>query len=264
MTQPIIETRGLKKGYGKGPLVLKDLSLKFYPGEFTTILGLSGSGKSTFLRCINRLVEPTDGEILVPGGLIGKENAPIDVSALSQRQLRIWRQRVGMIFQQFNLVKRLSVLDNVLSGCLGEQNAFSSALRIFPVQAKELALRNLERVGLLDQAYQRADTLSGGQQQRVAIARALMQKPQIILADEPVASLDPRLSVTILDILKRIAQEDNIAVLISLHTLELAKSYSHRIIGLQDGNVVFDGPPEKLGQTEIDLIYHREAQEANA
>ncbi|MGE5707031.1 MAG: phosphonate ABC transporter ATP-binding protein, partial [Bacteroidota bacterium] len=193
--QPIIEVLELQKGYG-GPLVLDNLSLSFRPGEFTTILGLSGSGKSTFLRCLNRLIEPSGGRILVPPAILRGEaptdEPPVDLLTLPKRELRPWRRRVGMIFQQFNLAKRLSVLDNVMAGSLGDQPLLASSLRFFPKASKELAFRNLQRVGLLDQAYQRADTLSGGQQQRVAIARALMQKPRVILADEPVASLDPR------------------------------------------------------------------------
>jgi phosphonate transport system ATP-binding protein len=267
LAQPIIEVRDLKKGYGNNPLVLEDLSLSFHPGEFTTILGLSGSGKSTFLRCLNRLVEPSGGKILIPssilehGEILEDEKPELDIVTLPLGPLRLWRRRVGMIFQQFNLAKRLSVLDNVLSGGLGSANLFPSSLRLFSTQTREQAFRNLDRIGLLDRAYQRADTLSGGQQQRVAIARALMQKPRVILADEPVASLDPKLSVTILDILRRIAREDDISVIISLHTLELAKNYSDRIVGLSGGRIVFDGKPDRLEKEAIDRIYQREGSE---
>jgi phosphonate transport system ATP-binding protein len=174
---------------------------------------------------------------------------------MTEHDLRLWRRKVGFIFQQFNLVKRLSVLQNVLSGSLGYQPTFTSTLRRFSAADRERALRNLERVGLLEQAYQRADTLSGGQQQRVAIARALMQEPAVILADEPVASLDPRLSVTILDILRRVAAEDGITVLVSLHVLELARRYADRLVGFQGGRVVFDGPPDDLTEEAVERVY---------
>lgn len=262
----MIDVQGLRKAYGDGDLILKDVNVSFAPGEFITILGLSGAGKSTFLRCLNRLIEPTGGRILVPRAVLeddptGGSTDLIDVVTAAPRELRLWRRRVGMIFQQFNLVKRMSVLDNVLSGTLGEANLFTSVFRSFPKADRERALRNLDRVGLLDQAYQRADTLSGGQQQRVAIARALMQRPKVILADEPVASLDPKLSVQVLDTLKRVAVEDGITVLVSLHVLDLAKAYGDRIIGFQGGRIVFDGKPEALSEEAIERVYFREGYE---
>ncbi|MNK48245.1 Phosphate-import ATP-binding protein PhnC [compost metagenome] len=259
----MIDVQGLRKAYGDGDLILKDVSVKFAPGEFVTILGLSGAGKSTFLRCLNRLIEPTGGSLMVPRGVLDGSDSTerIDMTKASSRDLRLWRRRVGMIFQQFNLVKRMSVLDNVLSGTLGEANLLASIFRSFPKADRERALHNLERVGLLDQAYQRADTLSGGQQQRVAIARALMQRPKVILADEPVASLDPKLSVQVLDTLKRVAEEDGITVLVSLHVLDLAKTYGDRIIGFQGGRIVFDGKPEALSDNEVERIYFREGYE---
>ncbi len=260
----MIDVQGLRKAYGDGDLILKDVTLSFAPGEFVTILGLSGAGKSTFLRCLNRLIEPTGGSIMVPRSVL-EDSAPaselVDLAKAGPRELRLWRRRVGMIFQQFNLVKRMSVLDNVLSGTLGEANLFASVFRSFPKAERERALRNLDRVGLLDQAYQRADTLSGGQQQRVAIARALMQRPKVILADEPVASLDPKLSVQVLDTLKRVAVEDGITVLVSLHVLDLAKTYGDRIIGFQGGRIVFDGKPEALSDEAVERVYFREGYE---
>ncbi|MEB3285636.1 MAG: phosphonate ABC transporter ATP-binding protein [Candidatus Sericytochromatia bacterium] len=258
LTQALLTVEGLAKSYGDGPSILHDVNLSFREGEFVVILGLSGAGKSTFLRCLNRLVAPTSGRILVQGNLL-KDSAQglVDVAALPERELRAWRRRVGMIFQQFNLVKRLSVLQNVLSGSLGYQRFFPSLLRWFPAAAYKRALANLERVGLLEQAEQRADRLSGGQQQRVAIARALMQQPTLILADEPVASLDPKLSVVVLDTLQRVAREDRITVLVSLHVLELARRYADRIVGFQGGRVVFDGPPEALTDEVVELIYRR-------
>jgi phosphonate transport system ATP-binding protein len=256
---------GLHKAYGHGPRILSNVSLRFAPGEFVVILGLSGAGKSTFLRCLNRLIDPTAGKICVPRHLVMGGSAfpgSLDVVAMSASELRKWRRKVGMIFQQFNLVKRLSVLQNVLSGSLGYQAWLPSIFRWFPAAERDRALMNLERVGLLEQAYQRADTLSGGQQQRVAIARALMQRPAVILADEPVASLDPKLSVVILDILSRVAREDGITVLVSLHVLELARRYADRVVGFQGGQVVFDGTPDALTDAHVDRIYRRRDEEA--
>ncbi len=260
--EPLLAIEGLHKAYGDGPRILSDVSMRFKRGEFVVILGLSGAGKSTFLRCLNRLIEPTEGRIMVPSELVTGGNGEMDVARMSDRQLRRWRRKVGMIFQQFNLVKRLSVFDNVLSGSLGYQALLPSVARWFPGVDRARALANLERVGLLEQAYQRADTLSGGQQQRVAIARALMQRPAVILADEPVASLDPKLSVVILDILKRVAQEDGITVLVSLHVLELARRYADRVIGFQGGRVVFDGRPDELTDAAIERIYRRDDEDA--
>lgn len=260
---PLLHVEGLHKAYGVGPPILVDVDLTFNKGEFVVILGLSGAGKSTLLRCINRLIEPSSGRVIIPADLLAPGTpGELDVARLSHRELRQWRRKVGMIFQQFNLVKRLPVLDNVLSGSLGYQPLLGSVLRLFPTADREQAMVNLGRVGLLEQAYQRADTLSGGQQQRVAIARALMQKPAIILADEPVASLDPKLSVTILDILQRVAREDGITVLVSLHMLELARRYADRVIGLQGGHVVFDGPPAKLSDEAVEAIYHQDVDRA--
>jgi phosphonate transport system ATP-binding protein len=263
----ILQVQGLQKAYGNGPKILHDVNLRFERGEFVAILGLSGAGKSTFLRCLNRLIEPTAGQILVPASLFLESDAAgtKDVATLSKGDLRRWRRRVGMIFQQFNLVKRLTVIENVLSGSLGYQAALPSILRRFSDTDRARALENLRRVGLLEHAYKRADALSGGQQQRVAIARALMQSPAIILADEPVASLDPKLSVTILDILRRIAKEDGITVLVSLHVLELARQYADRVIGFSDGVVSFDGPPAELTEAIVEQIYRRDdADEAIA
>ncbi|MBU6427808.1 MAG: phosphonate ABC transporter ATP-binding protein [Cyanobacteria bacterium REEB65] len=260
----MISVRNLCKQYGTGALILKDVSLDILPGQFTTILGLSGAGKSTFLRCLNRLIEPTGGEIRVPAELLGRSGEPLDVARAGAGDLRRWRRRVGMIFQQFNLAKRLTVLDNVLSGTLGYAPWALSSLRVFSADDKARACKSLERVGLLPFAYQRADTLSGGQQQRVAIARALMQRPAVILADEPVASLDPKLSMTILALLAQICREDNIAVLVSLHVLELAKRYSERMVGFAGGEIVFDGRPESLDEGAIRRIYQAKTEELKA
>ncbi|MBI4528232.1 MAG: phosphonate ABC transporter ATP-binding protein [Deltaproteobacteria bacterium] len=253
----ILEIKDLYKSYGASTHVLRGVSLEVRQGEFVGIIGLSGAGKSTLLRCINRLVEPTAGEILIPQAIFDLEanGSRMDILKMKQRELRHLRRKVGMIFQQFNIVKRLSVIENVLSGGLGYQPVFRTCLKCFSREEKGRALANLKRVGLLDHAYKRADELSGGEQQRVAIARTLMQDPAIILADEPVSSLDPKLSRVILDILKRICLEDGITALVSLHTLELTREYADRIVGLKEGRIFFDGPVRELTQPLVEKLY---------
>jgi phosphonate transport system ATP-binding protein len=254
----ILEVRGLEKSYGGAP-VLKGVDLVIERGEFVGVIGLSGSGKSTLLRCINRLIDASAGEILVPRALLGEtaNGASADVLTLDRRELRLLRRKIGMVFQQFNIVKRMSVIDNVLSGSLGYQPVLRGSLRIFSGEMKRRALVNLKRVGLLDHAYKRADQLSGGEQQRVAIARTLMQEPALILADEPVSSLDPKLSRVVLDILKRVCREDGITALVSLHTLELTREYADRVIGLKQGKIFFDGPARDLTDAVSDSVYQR-------
>jgi phosphonate transport system ATP-binding protein len=254
----ILEINDLQQSYSAGAPVLSGVSFKVEQGEFVGIIGLSGSGKSTLLRCINRLVDAASGEILVPGQLVnGASNGAIDVLKLNATDLRHARRKIGMIFQQFNIVKRLTVIENVLSGGLGYQPMVQSTLRMFSRDEQRRALVNLKRVGLLEHAYKRADELSGGEQQRVAIARTLMQQPAIILADEPVSSLDPKLSRVVLDILKRVCREDGITALVSLHTLELTRDYADRVIGLKDGQISYDGPVEGLNDAIVDSIYQR-------
>lgn len=255
----ILEVRELHQSYSAAAPVLRGISFRLERGEFVGVIGLSGAGKSTLLRCINRLINATSGEILVPRGLLSGESngASIDVLKLNAGDLRALRRKVGMIFQQFNIATRLSVIENVLSGGLGYQPPLRSTLRIFSHEEKRRALVNLKRVGLLDHAYKRADELSGGEQQRVAIARTLMQKPAIILADEPVSSLDPNLSRVVLDILKRVCREDAITAVVSLHTLELTREYANRVIGLKRGEIVFDGATETLTDAVVDAVYQR-------
>lgn len=255
----ILEIKDLYKTYGGNTQVLRGINLRIEQGEFVCILGPSGAGKSTLLRCVNRLIEATSGAVLVPRGLAGfnGDGAPADVLKLNAEELRLLRRKVGMVFQQFNLAKRLSVIENVLSGGLGYQPALRSVLRIFSRKERHQALTNLKRVGLLDHAYKRADQLSGGEQQRVAIARTLMQQPALILADEPVASLDPRLSRVVLDILKRVCREDGIAALVSLHTLELTREYADRVVGLKHGQIFFDGRARDLTDAIVDSVYQR-------
>jgi phosphonate transport system ATP-binding protein len=215
------------------------------------VIGLSGSGKSTLLRCINRLVEPTSGRVLFGG---------TDVTAANDVELRRVRRRIGMVFQHFNLVHRSSVLTNVLAGRLGYLNPAWSLANRFPKADMEKAYAQLERVGLKDKAQSRADALSGGQQQRVGIARALMQDPVLILADEPVASLDPVLAHSIMQHLEQINREDGVTVLCSLHFLDLVHRYADRVIALNQGRLMFDGLPQEIDDAKFKDIYGKEAE----
>ncbi len=230
---------------------LDDVSFEVSRGQFVAVIGLSGSGKSTLLRCINRLVEPTSGRILFDGQ---------DVTAANAEELRRIRRKIGMVFQHFNLVYRSPVITNVLAGRLGYVNPAWSLVNRFPQADVQKALQQLERVGIGDKAYHRADALSGGQQQRVGIARALMQDPELILADEPVASLDPVLAHSAMQILEKINQEDGVTVLCSLHFLDLVHRYAHRVIALNAGRVVFDGAPEEIDDVRFKEIYGQEAE----
>jgi phosphonate transport system ATP-binding protein len=241
----------LVKDYPGGTRALEDVSIEVRDGEFLVLIGLSGSGKSTLLRCINRLVEPTSGRIVLDA---------LDITAAQGSELRKIRRSVGMIFQQFNLVKRSSVLTNVLTGRLGYVSQWQSLLAHFGEEDYRRALVNLERVGLRDRAHQRADRLSGGQQQRVAIARALMQEPKIMLADEPVASLDPATSHSVLKYLQQINRE-GMTVICSLHFLSLARTYGTRVIALKGGRMMFDGMPSEIDERRFREIYGEEAVE---
>ncbi len=248
----MLEIRKLNKIYPGGVHALKDVSFTVEDGEFVVLIGLSGSGKSTLLRCINRLVEPTSGQVIWDG---------VDITAASPAELRQIRRQIGMIFQQFNLVKRLSVMTNVLSGRLGYVSPWRSLLNYWTPDEKRMAMANLERVGIADQAWKRADELSGGQQQRVAIARALMQQPKLILADEPVASLDPATSHSVMKYILELNRRDGITVICSLHFLSLARQYGTRIIALRDGHIVFDGKPDEIDDRRFKEIYGEEAVE---
>jgi phosphonate transport system ATP-binding protein len=242
----LIRVRGLSKEYPGGTRALDGVNLDIAPGEFVALIGPSGAGKSSLLRCLNGLVEPTAGEVVVDGER---------VIGASEEELRRVRARVGFVFQQFNLLRRLTVLENVLVGLLAHTPKWRSLLAWFPPRDVARARGALERVGLEGLAARRADTLSGGQQQRVAIARALVQEPRIILADEPMASLDPALAHTVMELLRRINGEDGITVITSLHVLELAVTYGRRVVGLRDGRVVHDGPPESLTPAAANLIF---------
>lgn len=254
----MLEVQNLTKVYGDGTVALRDVSFTVAPGEFLIIIGLSGSGKSTLLRCINRLIDPTEGRILWDG---------VDVTAAKGEELRHVRRQIGMVFQQFNLVKRSSVLTNVLAGRLGYAPPGASLIHRFPAADREMAWKALERVGIRDQARKQARELSGGQQQRVGIARALMQQPRMILADEPVASLDPVLAHSILGYLEQLNREDHITVLCSLHYLDLVQRYGTRVIGLRAGRLVWKGTRDDIrGMTDSEFkeIYGEEAVRTSA
>ena len=247
----MLRVEHLTKVYPNGTPALQDVSFEVADGEFLAVIGLSGSGKSTLLRCINRLVEPTSGKIIWDGE---------DVTAAAGAGIRRLRRKIGMVFQQFNLVKRSSVYTNVLSGRLGYVNTAASLLHIFSKADQARAMASLEQVGLAEKAHVRADSLSGGQQQRVGIARTLMQEPRLILADEPVASLDPVLAHSILKYLELINKERGITVLCSLHYLDLVHRYATRAIALKDGKLVFEGLPQAIDDAQFKAIYGQEAE----
>ena len=240
----MIEIRGLAKSYGDHQ-ALKDVTLSIRPGEFVVVQGPPGAGKSTLLRCINRLVEPSAGEIMVDGTSLSS----------NRRDLRLLRRNVAMIFQQHNLVKRLSVLKNVLVGRMADLSPILSSLQLFPEADVRIAHHCLEQVAMSHKARSRADALSGGEQQRVGIARALAQQPKFMLADEPVASLDPKTSRTVLTYLKQSCKESNIAVLCNLHQIDYALEFAERVVGLSAGEVVYDGPPDGVSGDIIRRIY---------
>ncbi|MEV4139595.1 phosphonate ABC transporter ATP-binding protein [Dactylosporangium sp. NPDC049742] len=244
---PAVEVHGLSKTYGQ-VTALRDVSLTVTRGEIVVLLGLSGSGKTTLLRHMNGLETPTAGDLRVLGE---------DLTRLRGRDLRRLRGRIGMVFQQFHLVGRLTVLENVLTGALAGLRGPRIGVASYPREQRRRALTQLDRVGLLDKAYQRADTLSGGQQQRVAIARALMQRPEILLADEPVASLDPESSDQVMALLRDIAAEDKLTVICSLHQVELALAWGQRIVGMRSGSVVLDTPAAGLTRETAMRIYGR-------
>lgn len=244
----MLRIENLTKVYPNGTRALNGISLEVPTGQFVAVVGLSGSGKSTLMRCINRLVEPTSGRIFLD-----------DVEITAAADLRPVRRRIGMIFQHFNLVKRSSVLTNVLCGRLGYRSSLASLFHIFLPEDYADARACLARVGLSDKESQRADTLSGGQQQRVGIARALMQKPELILADEPVASLDPATAHTVLDHLEQMNKRDGMTVVCNLHFLSLARKYSDRVVGLKAGRIVFDGAPEEIDDARFKEIYGEDA-----
>lgn len=248
----MLRVEHLTKVYPTGVKALSDVSVEIQHGEFVACIGSSGAGKSTFVRCINRLVEPTSGKVFLDN---------MDVTAASPEQLREARRQIAMIFQQFNLVKRSSVLTNVLSGRLGYVPTWRSMLGWWPAEEMQRAYANLDRVGIADKAHQRADQLSGGQQQRVAIARALMQEPKMMIADEPVSSLDPALAHSVMRYLEQINQEDGLTIICNLHFLDLVRRYATRVLAFRDGELALDCKPDEIDRERFKQIYGEEAEE---
>ena len=250
MQTPVLRTSALQMTFPNGTHALRGVDLAVEPGERIVIIGRSGAGKSTLLRCLNRLIRPTGGQVLLGGQ---------DVTRVGGSRLRTVRRRVGMIFQQFNLVGRLTVLDNVLAGRLRFHRTpvrwLRSCLHWFGREEQAFGITCLDRLGISGLAFQRADTLSGGQQQRVAIARAMAQDPEVILADEPIASLDPHSARQVMEALVEIQRTRGIPIVVNLHQVDIARAYATRVIGMSFGQVLFDGPPEQLDDSTVERIY---------
>ena len=246
----MIEFKNVYKTYPNGFTALKNINLQIEQGEFVAIIGLSGAGKSTILRCINRMHDISKGELTVDG---------VTVDSLRGKELRRYRRKVGMIFQSFNLVSRSTAIKNVLTADVPDMPFFRVLLGIFTKEQKMRALESLDKVGILDKAYTRCDQLSGGQQQRVALARTLNQNPTIILADEPVAALDPVTAHQVMADFKRINEEMNITILINIHHVDLALGYAQRVVGIRAGEIVYDGPSSEVTQEILDSIYNGSA-----
>ena len=246
MDNIILSIKNLKKQYNRNTLALKGISADFRAGEFVAVIGPSGAGKSTLLRCINRMTDSTDGEVVFDG---------IHMENLKGKKLREQRSNIGMIFQHYNLVGRVSVIKNVLHGRLGKLPLIKSLFGLYSNEEKLEAFALINKVGLLEQVYKRADTLSGGQMQRVGICRAIVQNPKLLLADEPIASLDPRSAEIVMDQIKGITAEKKLTCIVNLHQVDYAKKYATRIIGIKDGLIVFDGSPAELTDGIIADIY---------
>ncbi len=243
----LLKIENLSKVYGTGDRALKNFDLKVKKGEFVSCIGPSGAGKSTMIRCINRLVEPDTGSKIY----LEDEN----IVKLNNKELRRTRRKIGMIFQEFNLVERLTVMENLLSGRLGYTGTLKSILRVFSDTDEVNAYELLERVGMRDMVNKKATELSGGQRQRVGIARALMQEPKLLLADEPTSSLDPEIGRRIINLIRNITKERNNTVLVNIHDVDLALEYSDRVVGLREGEKIFDGSPSEVDQVVRDRIY---------
>lgn len=251
----MIEFIDVQKTYPNGTKALSNINLKIDQGEFVAVIGLSGAGKSTLIRCINRMHDITEGQLIVDG---------VNVSKLKGKEVRKYRRRIGMIFQSFNLVTRITVIKNVLVSFVPELPFWRKVTGIYTKEQKLKALEALDKVGILDKAYIRVDQLSGGQQQRVALARTLAQNPDIILADEPIASLDPVTSKIVMDDFKKINKDMKISVIMNIHHVEVALEYADRIIGISKGEVVFDGKSEEVTEEVLDTIYNGKLEEVNA
>lgn len=248
----LLKIEGLGKFYNEETKVLKDINFEVESGEFVSIIGPSGAGKSTLLRCINRMVDINEGTVTFDG---------LDVGSMKKKQLRKLRTNIGMIFQHYNLVPRLTVIENVLHGRFGYKTSLQGILGRFTEEEKERAFSLLDKLGIAEHAYKRCDQLSGGQQQRVGICRALIQDPKLILCDEPIASLDPNSSKIIMDYLRTITEEMGITCLVNLHQVDVAKDYADRMIGLKKGEIVYDGPSKLLYQDQIENIYGMQTRE---
>lgn len=248
----LLEFRNVSKSYDNVTKALDGITFSMEEGEFVSIIGPSGAGKSTLLRCVNRLVDASEGAIFFDGH---------DVLKAGKKEMREMRAKIGMIFQHYNLVERLSVIENVLHGCLGKKSALSGMTGHYTEEEKKEAFRIIQEMGLSDQVYKRCDELSGGQKQRVGIARAIMQKPKLILCDEPIASLDPKASKVIMDQLKEINQKKKITCLVNLHQVDVAMKYAERIIGVSGGRIVYDGPSSGLTTEIIQTIYQSSAKD---
>ena len=245
----MIKFEHVDKVYGNGTKALDDVNLEIEQGEFVAVIGLSGAGKSTLIRTVNKMIDITNGKLTVNG---------IDVSSLKGKELRKFRRKIGMVFQSFNLVNRTSVLNNVLSARVPDMSFFRTLFGLFSKEDKVQALEALDKVGILDKAYIRADQLSGGQMQRVALARTLAQNPEIILADEPVASLDPVMADVVMEDFKRINKEMNITIVINIHHVDLALQYADRVVGIRAGKIVFDGKTKDVDRDKLKFIYGRD------
>ena len=248
----LLSVKNISKEYNNGITALKNVSFDVEKGEFISIIGPSGSGKSTLLRSINKMIDISEGSILF-------ENRNIE--KLKKKEIELVRREIGMIFQNYNLVERLTVIENVLQGRLGYKSVFSGILGIYSEEEKKEAFNFLEKVNMTKYAYQKCNELSGGQKQRVGIARAIMQKPKLLLCDEPIASLDPKTSENIMDYLKKIVTELKITCIVNLHQVDIAKKYSNRIIALNKGEKIFDDKPEYLTNDTIEFIYKDEEQD---
>lgn len=251
----MLKITDLDKVYPTGDEALKDVSMEVTGNEVVSIIGPSGAGKSTLIRCINRLTEPTGGSIVLDG---------TEITSLSKKELRNARREMGMIFQEFNLVERLTVMENVLSGRLGYTSNWNAFRRNFDPDDVQSAYEVLDRVGVGGMENKRVDELSGGQRQRIGIARAVLQRPKILLVDEPTSALDPETSFAVMDLLTEIAREEDVPVLINIHEVELALEYTDRVVGLTDGEIVFNGPPEDLDEDARDVIYRSGSSRAES
>ena len=249
---PILEFKNVSKVYDNVTKALEDINFTVEEGEFVSIIGPSGAGKSTLLRCINRMIDTSEGVVMLDGQ---------DITHVKGKELRDVRTKTGMIFQHYNLVDRLSVIENVLHGTLGKKSTLSGMVGHYTEEEKNTAFEILKELGLEQQVYKRCDELSGGQKQRVGIARAIMQQPKLILCDEPIASLDPKASKTIMDQLAEINKNKKITCIVNLHQVDVAMKYSQRIIGVAGGKIVYDGSPEKLDQETIHRIYQSSASD---